>query len=112
MSDHNNESVWFIPHTPEGALKGKLNEMEESLGFTGKVKYIESLGSKVRQILCDKSRWKENCMTKGGSASSRTSHTKCFATTAPEKVRDKNKLVKSQGQVMTGGRPLPGPHQQ
>ena len=73
-TDQKYESVWFVPQTPEGALKKKLQELEESLGFRGKVKYIELLGSKVSQLLCVKNPWKEHCgrtdcfpcMTKGG----------------------------------------------
>ena len=69
------ESVWFIPHTPDGLLKKELTAMEERLGFSGKVKYVESLGSKISQILCNKNPWKEHCgrvdcfpcMSKGGT---------------------------------------------
>ena len=55
------ETAIFIPHTPGGALRDRLNKMEEGLDLTGRVKYVEELGSTLQEILCNPDPWKNNC---------------------------------------------------
>ena len=61
------ESAIFVPHTPGGVLRDRLNKMEEGLNLTGRVKYVEELGSTLQEMLCDPDPWKANC-----------GRTKCF----------------------------------
>ena len=55
------ETAVFIPHTPDGVLKKRLNEMEEKMGLNGRVKYVEELGSTLGDILCVPDPWKGIC---------------------------------------------------
>ena len=55
------EAVIFVPHTPKGALRAKLIEMERSAPFTANVKYTESLGRSVFSELRRADPWAEHC---------------------------------------------------
>ena len=56
------ESIMFVPHTPGGELRRRLTQMEQGLGLTSKVKYVEELGESLQDILVNKDPWgKEGC---------------------------------------------------
>ena len=38
-----------------------MNKMEEGMSLTGRVKYVEELGSTLQEILCNQDPWKNNC---------------------------------------------------
>ena len=55
------EVVVFVPHTPEGILKKRLQErdakMVEAMGVR-KVKFVERGGRSIQGILCQSNPWK------------------------------------------------------
>ena len=54
-------TVVFVPHTPGGVLKQRLNRMEDSMVLNGRVKFVEELGSSLSQLLCSPDPWQEEC---------------------------------------------------
>lgn len=48
------EAICFVPHTPGGALRKRFMEEEDRSRMTQKVKYVESMGSTLAQILVNK----------------------------------------------------------
>ena len=48
------ESVFFVPHTPGGALRHVLTKLEESLKFRTRFKYIEEMGRSAREMVVQK----------------------------------------------------------
>ena len=55
------ETAVFVPHTPGSLLRSKLSTMEEGLNFRGRVRYVESLGSSVADILVKSDPWGQAC---------------------------------------------------
>ena len=58
----------FIPYTPQGILKKQLTEMENTLNFREKVRYVETLGPTIANKLCSQDPLmapcdRENCWT-------------------------------------------------
>ena len=46
------ESVIFVPHTPEGALKARLTRAETNLKYPSRTKVVEQMGRSLRETLC------------------------------------------------------------
>ena len=59
------ESVVFVPHTPHSELKGRLNRVEQSLGFKTKFKYVERLVRTLGQQLIKKDPVTVDCGRQG-----------------------------------------------
>ena len=57
--------VMFIPYTPQGALRRDLNEMEKSLTFSEKVRYVETVGPTVANRLCSQDPMGAPCQRDG-----------------------------------------------
>ena len=51
----------FIPTTPRGALKKKLQDMDQAVGFKNKCRYVETVGQSILSILFNKDPWKLPC---------------------------------------------------
>ena len=51
----------FVPTTPEGRLKQKLQQMDARLQFKSKCKYIEVAGDSILSILFSGDPWKTLC---------------------------------------------------
>ena len=47
----------FVPYTRDSKLQRKFSSLEERLGYKGRMKYIESLGQSVQDILVRKDPW-------------------------------------------------------
>ena len=67
----------FVPHTPNSELKKNLTEMENGLGFVGKVRYCETMGPTVEDILVKKDPWSLHCK-RDKCFPCRTKPGKCF----------------------------------
>ena len=55
------ESVIFVPHTPMGVLKARIQRCEQALNFKTKVKVIEEMGRSLRETLCSAEPDHEGC---------------------------------------------------
>ena len=56
------ESVFFVPHTPEGQLRKQFMEVERRMqSKRGKIKYVESMGLTIGQKLSRKDPWGNHC---------------------------------------------------
>ena len=55
------EGVMFIPTTPRGALKKKLQDMDQAVGFKNRCRYVETVGQSILSILFNKDPWKMPC---------------------------------------------------
>ena len=51
----------FIPTTPRGALKKRLQDMDQAVGFRNKCRYVETVGQSILSILFNKDPWKLPC---------------------------------------------------
>merc|ERR1711954_146269 len=58
-------NVLFIPHTKEGALKKKLQALEDSLGFSDRVRFMEKTGPSIASTLVKKDPWGTPCGREG-----------------------------------------------
>ena len=45
------DNMFFVPYTPEGELKRRLQKREDEMKFKLRLKYIEKLGSTVADML-------------------------------------------------------------
>ena len=55
------EGVLFVPHTPFSTLKQKLQAVEDSLKFAGRIKVVETVGPTVGDRLVNKDPWGKDC---------------------------------------------------
>ena len=55
------EGVMFIPTTPRGARKKKLQYMDQAVGFRNRCRYVETVGQSILSILFKKDHWKIPC---------------------------------------------------
>ena len=55
------EAVFFVPHTPEGVLRGNLMKMENGLCFKTKIKYVEEQGMTLSNTLVRKDPFPTHC---------------------------------------------------
>ena len=46
------ETIIFVPHTPEGALKAKLSKAEANLKYPSRTKFVEEMGRSLREMMC------------------------------------------------------------
>ena len=53
--------VMFIPTTPGGVLKAKLQAMDREVGMRSKCKYVETVGQTILSQLFSKNPWKTHC---------------------------------------------------
>ena len=51
----------FVPHTPFSTLKQKLQAVEDSLKFSGRIKVVETVGPTVGDRLVNKDPWGKDC---------------------------------------------------
>ena len=58
-------TVMFIPHTKEGKLKRKLQEMEDNLRFPDRVRYVEKTGASISNVLVKRDPWESECLRPG-----------------------------------------------
>ena len=62
------EGVMFVPATPQGQLKTRMQELDLKLGLRGRMKYVETTGETIQGLLFKTDPWgtpcrRENCMT-------------------------------------------------
>ena len=65
------EGVMFIPYTPYSALKKELTKVEDMVNgnrLTGKIRFVERAGPRIRDIICSKTPWKQEWCQREGCA--------------------------------------------
>ena len=65
------EGVMFIPYTPYSALKKELAKVEDMVNgsrLTGKIRFVERAGPRIRDLICSKTPWKQEWCQREGCA--------------------------------------------